>query len=146
MQYQPVQLIVITLNGNSEIIAQVESYLGYLICLRHLFQIERGLKYEIFLFKNNCFSLHVRNEFWVTIFNKHHDSTINGQIIIQFHSPETSVINHVNKSNIYWVTQKLPQIYTANNATFPIRIRKIIVQICSNFWVTRILITSIISF
>ena len=35
----------------------------------------------------------------------------------------------------YWVTQKLPQIYTANYATFPIRIRKITVQICGNFWV-----------
>ena len=34
----------------------------------------------------------------------------------------------------YWVTQK--QIYTANHATFPIQIRKITVQICSNFWVT----------
>ena len=35
----------------------------------------------------------------------------------------------------YWVTQKLPQIYTANHATFPIQIHKIAVQICSNFWV-----------
>ena len=38
---------------------------------------------------------------------------------------------------IYWVTQKLLQIYTANHATFPIRIRKITVQICGNFWVTQ---------
>ena len=37
----------------------------------------------------------------------------------------------------YWETQKLPQIYTANHATFPIRIRKITVPICSNFWVTQ---------
>ena len=37
----------------------------------------------------------------------------------------------------YWVTQKLPKIYTANHATFPIRIRKITVQICGNFWVTK---------
>ena len=29
----------------------------------------------------------------------------------------------------YIVTQKLPQIYTANHATFPIRIRKMTVQI-----------------
>ena len=36
-----------------------------------------------------------------------------------------------------WVTQKLPQIYTANYATFPIRIRRITVQICGNFWVTQ---------
>ena len=35
---------------------------------------------------------------------------------------------HVN----YWVTQKLPQIYTENHATFPIRIRKITVQICGH--------------
>ena len=35
----------------------------------------------------------------------------------------------------YWVTQKLPQIYTANYATFSIQIRKITVQICGNFWV-----------
>ena len=32
---------------------------------------------------------------------------------------------------------KLPQIYTANHATFPIQIRKITVQICGNFWVTQ---------
>ena len=25
----------------------------------------------------------------------------------------------------YWVTQKLPQIYTANHATFPIKIRNL---------------------
>ena len=37
----------------------------------------------------------------------------------------------------YWVTRKLLQIYTANHATFPIRIRKITVQICGNFWVTQ---------
>ena len=37
----------------------------------------------------------------------------------------------------YWVTQKLPQIYTANHATFPIQIRKITLQICGNFWVTQ---------
>ena len=40
-------------------------------------------------------------------------------------------------SGLYWVTQKLPQIYTANHAIFPIRIRKITVQICGNFWVTQ---------
>ena len=39
------------------------------------------------------------------------------------------------ESSVYWVTQKLPKIYTANHATFPIRIRKITVQICGNFWV-----------
>ena len=38
---------------------------------------------------------------------------------------------------IYWVTQKLPHIYTANHATFLIQIRKIRVQICGNFWVTQ---------
>ena len=35
------------------------------------------------------------------------------------------------------MTQKLPQIYTANHTTFPIRLRKITVQICGNFWVTQ---------
>ena len=39
----------------------------------------------------------------------------------------------------YWVTQKLPQIYTANHATFPIRFRKITVQTYGNFWVTQYL-------
>ena len=38
---------------------------------------------------------------------------------------------------IYWVTQRLPQIYTENYATFPIQIQKITVQICGNFWVTQ---------
>ena len=37
----------------------------------------------------------------------------------------------------YWLTQKLPPIYTANHATFPIHIRKITVQICGNLWVTQ---------
>ena len=37
----------------------------------------------------------------------------------------------------YWVTQKWPQIYTANHATLPIQIRKSTVQICGNFWVTQ---------
>ena len=46
-----------------------------------------------------------------------------------------------NMIKIHWVTQKLPQIYTANHATFPIRIRKITVQICGNFWVTQYLFT-----
>ena len=36
-----------------------------------------------------------------------------------------------------WVTQKLPQIYTANHANFPIKLRTITVQICGNFWVTQ---------
>jgi len=42
--------------------------------------------------------------------------------------------------SMYWVTQKLPQIYTANLATFPMKIRKITVQICGNLWVTILLI------
>ena len=37
----------------------------------------------------------------------------------------------------YWVTLKLPQIYTENHAIFQIRIRKITVHICGNFWVTQ---------
>ena len=37
----------------------------------------------------------------------------------------------------YWVTQILPQIYTENHTAFPIRIRKITVQICVIFWVTQ---------
>ena len=37
----------------------------------------------------------------------------------------------------YWVTQKLPQIYTAYHATFPIQLRKITVYICGNFWVSQ---------
>ena len=37
----------------------------------------------------------------------------------------------------WWVTQKLPHIYTANQATFPIQIRKIAVQICDNLRVTQ---------
>ena len=38
---------------------------------------------------------------------------------------------------IYWVTQKIPQIYTAYHATFPKQIRKITVQVCGNFWVNQ---------
>ena len=44
----------------------------------------------------------------------------------------------------YWVTQKLPQIYTANHATFPIQIRKTTVQICGNFLVTQIDISTMV--
>ena len=42
----------------------------------------------------------------------------------------------------YLVTQKLPQIYTANHATFQIQIRKITVHIGGNFWVTQNIITA----
>ena len=38
---------------------------------------------------------------------------------------------------MYWVTQKLPKIYTAKHATFQIQMRKITVQLCDNFWVTQ---------
>ena len=67
-------------------------------------------------------------------------------IIIIKRPPYIIKLNHVNKLQIgnivckeekFWVTQKLPQIYTANHATFPIQIRKIKVQICGNFWVTQ---------
>ena len=47
------------------------------------------------------------------------------------------VPKHTIYHAIYWVTQKLPQTYTANDATFPIRLHKITVQICGNFWVTQ---------
>ena len=45
------------------------------------------------------------------------------------------VASYYVQVRIYWVTQKLPQIYTATHATFPIWIRKI--QICGNFRVTQ---------
>ena len=45
---------------------------------------------------------------------------------------------------MYWVTQKLPRIYTANHATFPIRILKITVQICGNFWVTQYIMDTLL--
>ena len=45
----------------------------------------------------------------------------------------------------YWVTQKIPQIYTANHATSPIKIRKITVHICGNFWITQYYIKVYIS-
>ena len=51
--------------------------------------------------------------------------------------------NALNTSSGYWVTQKLPEIYTANHATFPIWIRNITVQICGNFWVTQYVSASI---
>ena len=44
---------------------------------------------------------------------------------------------HFSPTVIYWVTQKFPQIFNANHATFPIHIRKITVQLCGNFWVTQ---------
>ena len=51
-------------------------------------------------------------------------------------SPE-KIDFRVHEMTKYWVTQKLPQIYTANHATFQILIRKITVQICGKFWVTQ---------
>ena len=48
-----------------------------------------------------------------------------GQHLHRFHEVpgllQTSEWHHGK----YWVTQKLPQIYTASHANFPIRIRKI---------------------
>ena len=52
-------------------------------------------------------------------------------------SSSVSAILILPNLNAYWVTQQLPQIYTANHATFPIQICKITVQICGNFWVTQ---------
>ena len=40
---------------------------------------------------------------------------------------------------MYWVTFKLPQIFTGNHATFQKQICKITVQIFGNFWVTQYL-------
>ena len=46
---------------------------------------------------------------------------------------------------MYWVTQKLPQIYAANHATFSIWIRKITVQNCGNFLVTQYTLANVTS-
>ena len=49
-------------------------------------------------------------------------------------------VGSANTKLRYWVTQKLPQIYTASHATFPIQTRKITLQIRGNFWVTQYLL------
>ena len=54
-------------------------------------------------------------------------------------SLEQIVVPIIILNKMYRVAQKLPQIYAANHATFPIRKRKITVQICGNFWVTQYL-------
>ena len=41
-----------------------------------------------------------------------------------------SVNDPQHGTSMYWVTQKLPQIFAANHANFPIKIRKITVRIC----------------
>ena len=48
---------------------------------------------------------------------------------LQITRPVSTLLEH---NLIYWVVHKLPHIYTANQATFPIQIRKITVQICGN--------------
>ena len=55
--------------------------------------------------------------------------------IVKTHKLSTR--NRNRNPHHYWVTQKLPRIYTENHSTFPIQIRKITVQICGNFWVTQ---------
>ena len=51
--------------------------------------------------------------------------------------PHMGIVFLAPSSQNYWVTQKLPQMYAANHATFPKHIRKITVQIRGNFWVTQ---------
>ena len=48
-----------------------------------------------------------------------------------------AILLYILRLNTYWLVHKLPQIYTANQATFPIQMRKISVQICGNFRVTQ---------
>ena len=65
-------------------------------------------------------------------------------LIFQMKQPKVPVRvrNVVRNGWKYWVTQKLPQIYTANHATFQIQIGKITVLICGNFWVTQYLVSA----
>ena len=63
---------------------------------------------------------------------------------IQYLSPDNVTRNSSQElagcmglKHTYWVTKKLPQICTANHATFPIQIRIITVRICGNFWVNQ---------
>ena len=70
------------------------------------------------------------------------------EIFLRQLSIQTNALNrsdnrgHSTRANLcdlpsYCVTQKLPQTYTANHATFPIRKRKITVQICGKFRATQ---------
>ena len=58
-------------------------------------------------------------------------------MLFKMSSSQTTNIVHASHMHVYWVTQQLPQIYTANHATFPKKIRKITVHICGNFWITQ---------
>ena len=60
-----------------------------------------------------------------------------GRIFIKSRISTLLKIRLLSPFKSYWVTQKLPHIYTSNHANFPIRIRKIPLQICGNFWVTQ---------
>ena len=51
--------------------------------------------------------------------------------------PHMGIVFLAPSSQNYWVTQKLPQMYAANHATFPIQIRKSKEQISGNLWVTQ---------
>ena len=74
--------------------------------------------------------------FWLQIFGVYREILFKlSFLFLKVYSVLSLTFSHQIKN--YWVAQKLPQIYTANHATFPIRVRKITVQICGNFWVTQ---------
>ena len=50
---------------------------------------------------------------------------------------ETRIQNRILSVPILLGDPEVAANFTSNHATFPIRIRKITVQICGNFWVTQ---------
>ena len=83
----------------------------------------------VFFTTNVC---HILGMFYVKLKQIQYRFAINfGSLGIQI------IFTCFNAYVVQWVTQVLPQKYTANNATFPIQIRIITVHICGNFWVTR---------
>ena len=69
-------------------------------------------------------------------YKRRQSKKVNQAMIVQKKAIYFDVRKTMSTPSIYLVTQKLPQIYIANYATFPIQIRKIAVHICGNFWVS----------
>ena len=72
--------------------------------------------------KNTCVPSHMRNFYWAIT-----------NIVLQ---PRPIFSRRFNLDT-YRAFHKLPQIYTANHATFPIQMYEIAVWICGNFWGTQ---------
>ena len=103
-------------------------------------------------FDNNCLNILELKQSWTYIFHWRSHSQQNSFLLhklclrvrwrfrIQFTLTVLIANAHPSQMHTYRAFHKLTQIYTANHTTFPIRMYAITVQICGNFWSTKLVL------